>query len=57
MGMNDAEDGVAINDAEDGVAMKDALRVHWIQHVPFEGLGSIEAWLTGRGARVAASRM
>ncbi len=32
-------------------------RVHWIQHVPFEGLGSIEPWLAGRGARVSVSRM
>jgi len=56
--MNDAGYVVAMNDAGYVVAMKpDALRVHWIQHVPFEGLGSIEAWLTGRGARVGASRM
>ncbi len=40
-----------------GEAMQEALRVHWIQHVPFEGLGSMEAWLTGRGALVGASRM
>lgn len=34
-----------------------SLRVHWIQHVPFEGLGSIEPWLAERGARVSVSRM
>lgn len=28
------------------------MRVHVLQHVPFEGLGSIEAWLTQRQARV-----
>ena len=33
------------------------LRVHWIQHVPFEGLGSIETWLDGRRATVSSSRM
>lgn len=28
------------------------MRVHVLQHVPFEGLGSIEAWLAQRQARV-----
>lgn len=32
------------------------MRVHVLQHVPFEGLGSIQAWLTRRGAQVTASR-
>ncbi|MGE0450262.1 MAG: type 1 glutamine amidotransferase [Vicinamibacterales bacterium] len=32
------------------------MRVHWLQHVPFEGLGSIDAWLRGRHARVTATR-
>lgn len=25
------------------------MRVHWLQHVPFEGLGRIEPWLRSRG--------
>lgn len=25
------------------------MRAHWLQHVPFEGLGSIEGWLQARG--------
>lgn len=29
------------------------MRVHVLQHVPFEGLGSIEAWLAERGAIVS----
>lgn len=32
------------------------MRVHVLQHVPFEGLGSIEAWLSHRGARVSYTR-
>lgn len=32
------------------------MRAHVLQHVPFEGLGSIEAWLAGRGARVSWTR-
>lgn len=32
------------------------MRVHWLQHVPFEGLGSIDAWLCARGARVSSTR-
>lgn len=32
------------------------LRAHWLQHVPFEGLGSIEDWLAGRSARVDSTR-
>ncbi len=34
-----------------------ALRVHWLQHVPFEGLGSIEPWLAARDARMSSTRM
>lgn len=33
------------------------MRVHYLQHVPFEGLGSIAAWLDARGADVRASRL
>ena len=25
------------------------MRTHYLQHVPFEGLGSIEPWLTAAG--------
>ena len=32
------------------------MRVHVLQHVPFEGLGSIGAWLDGQGAVVTATR-
>ena len=32
------------------------MHVHVLQHVPFEGLGSIEAWLSHRGARVTYTR-
>ncbi len=32
------------------------MRVHVLQHVPFEGLGSIEAWLSHRGASVSYTR-
>ena len=30
-------------------------RVHWFQHVPFEGLGSIGPWLEKRGAQVSST--
>jgi GMP synthase-like glutamine amidotransferase len=32
------------------------MKVHVLQHVPFEGLGSIESWLTTRGATVHFTR-
>jgi len=32
------------------------MHVHVLQHVPFEGLGSIEVWLSHRGARVTYTR-
>ncbi len=32
------------------------MRVHVLQHVPFEGLGSIEAWLAGKHADVSWTR-
>lgn len=32
------------------------MHVHVLQHVPFEGLGSIETWLSHRGARVTYTR-
>ena len=34
-----------------------ALQIHYLQHVPFEGLGSIESWLHERGHHVSATHM
>ncbi len=33
------------------------MNVHVLQHVPFEGLGSIEGWLTERGAVTSTTRL
>jgi GMP synthase-like glutamine amidotransferase len=33
------------------------MRVHWLQHVPYEGLGHIESWLAARQAAVTCTRM
>lgn len=33
-----------------------AMRVHWFQHVAFEGLGSIEPWLLERGHQLSVTR-
>lgn len=30
---------------------------HWLQHVPFEGLGSMEEWLTERGHTLLCTRL
>ena len=32
------------------------MRVHWFQHVPFEGLGAIEEWLLARGHVLSCTR-
>lgn len=32
------------------------MRVHWCQHVPFEGLGLIQPWLVEKGATITATR-
>ncbi len=32
------------------------MRAHWFQHVPFEGLGSIETWLRDAHASITATR-
>jgi GMP synthase-like glutamine amidotransferase len=32
------------------------MKVHWFQHVPFEGLGAIEAWLLARGHTLSCTR-
>lgn len=33
------------------------LRIHYFQHVPFEGLGSIEDWAKGRGHTLTCTRL
>jgi len=33
------------------------MTIHWIQHVPFEGLGCIEPWLAGRRYKVTFTRL
>lgn len=33
------------------------MRVHYLQHVPFEGLGSIETWLKTHGCKVTLTRL
>lgn len=33
------------------------MRVHYLQHVPFEGLGNIGPWLESRGVRPTATRL
>jgi GMP synthase (glutamine-hydrolysing) len=32
------------------------LRIHWFQHVPFEGLGSLESWAGSRDATLSVTR-
>lgn len=33
------------------------MRIHWLQHADFEGLGSMEAWLVGRGHSLSGTRL
>lgn len=33
------------------------MRVHYLQHVPFEGLGSIQEWLEEEGCEVTATKL
>jgi GMP synthase (glutamine-hydrolysing) len=33
------------------------MRLHWLQHVAFEGLGSIEPWAAARGHQLTATRL
>jgi GMP synthase-like glutamine amidotransferase len=33
------------------------MRIHWLQHVPFEGLGSIAGWAAQNGCPISGSRM
>ena len=32
------------------------MRAHYLQHVPFEGLGSIESWLNSKGYEITATK-
>lgn len=32
------------------------MRLHYLQHVPFEGLGAIEPWAIGHGAQISCTR-
>ncbi len=36
--------------------IRDAMKIHWFQHVPFEGLGAIEDWLLDRGHTLTCTR-
>ncbi|MDF7807348.1 type 1 glutamine amidotransferase [Pontiellaceae bacterium B12219] len=33
------------------------MKLHWLQHVPFEGLGMIETWAQERGAEISCTRL
>jgi len=33
-----------------------AMKIHWFQHVPFEGLGALEGWLLARGHALTCTR-
>jgi GMP synthase (glutamine-hydrolysing) len=33
------------------------MKIHWLQHVPFEGLGCIEPWLAENGHTVSCTRL
>lgn len=33
------------------------MKIHWLQHVPFEGLGCIEPWLEGQKYKVTCTRL
>lgn len=33
------------------------MKIHWFQHVPFEGLGSIESWIQSRGFVSVCTRL
>lgn len=37
-------------------ALKESMRTHYFQHVPFEGLGSIESWLIAAGHSLSSTR-
>uniref|UniRef100_UPI0035623CEA type 1 glutamine amidotransferase n=1 Tax=Pontiella sp. TaxID=2837462 RepID=UPI0035623CEA len=33
------------------------MNLHWLQHVPFEGLGTIEQWAADHGAEITCTRL
>jgi GMP synthase-like glutamine amidotransferase len=33
------------------------IKIHYLQHVPFEGLSNIESWAVKRGCRISATRL
>jgi len=33
------------------------MNIHWLQHVPFEGLGSIDEWVKDRGHHLSCTRL
>ncbi len=33
------------------------MRLHWLQHVPFEGLGFIETWAKSQSAKITSTRL
>ncbi len=33
------------------------MRAHYLQHIPFEGLGSVETWLKAAGAEIKSTRL
>lgn len=33
------------------------MRLHWLQHVPFEGLGYIDEWANSRGFEISCTRL
>lgn len=43
--------------AQDEDYRQGAMRARYLQHVPFEGLGSIASWLAGHGCRTTAIRL
>ncbi len=45
--------GLAIKPSKEAIRK---MKVHVLQHVPFEGLGSIEAWLAARKAEIGFTR-
>lgn len=43
--------------AETGVSITFVMRIHYLQHVPFEGLGTIEDWALTNGHTLTATRL
>jgi len=45
------------NRNDTGEKCKQVMNVHYLQHVPFEGLGSIEPWLKNRGHTITVTHL